>query len=52
LKKNPTKIFLNKYFQPKKRTYILKKEVLNLLDKHYMILFVVEKNNKKSFREV
>ncbi len=50
LKKNSKKIFLEKYFEPKKRTYILKREVLDLLEKNYMILFIIEKNNKKSFR--
>ncbi len=49
LKKGIKKINIDKYFEPKKINYPLKNRVLNLIEKHYMILTIINFGDKKSF---
>gem|GEM_PF-6078289 len=49
MKKGIKKINIDKYFEPKKINYPLKNRVLNLIEKHYMILTIINFGDKKSF---
>lgn len=51
LKKNTKKIFLWKYFWPKKVKHSLKKEILELVEENYIILSIIKTNNKKSYKQ-